>query len=159
MQPTSHNNPADPGPIAKDPKRWAKWLQGKKGYTFGWISLILLVASLFLGGLTLNCSNFDGTETKFSPEKSLGSKSANTRAEAIKLNWLGKSKVGVLVFWILAPFAWFWLEYFGIYRYRRDAKESFEYFKYAQDISSKLWLALVTVLTVLYFGKDLKGGY
>jgi hypothetical protein len=32
----------------------------------------------------------------------------------------------------------------------------FDRFKYLQDVSSKVWLAAVTVLLMLYFDKDLK---
>lgn len=32
--------------------------------------------------------------------------------------------------------------------------EMFDRFKYGQEVASKTWLALVTLLTGLYFGKD-----
>jgi|SRR5580692_9036221 hypothetical protein len=69
-------------------------------------------------------------------------------------NKIKVAQVIVLCFWILAPPMWFALE--------RDAKSAlleddreFERFKYTQDLASKIWLALVTVLLILYFGKDL----
>jgi hypothetical protein len=63
----------------------------------------------------------------------------------------------VLPIWILAPPIWFWIEYFFVYG-KEDAtkdKPALEAFKYGQDQASKIWLALVTVLFGLYFGKDL----
>ena len=34
-------------------------------------------------------------------------------------------------------------------------KDRFDAFKYQQDLSSKIWIALVSVLLVLYFWKDI----
>jgi hypothetical protein len=36
-------------------------------------------------------------------------------------------------------------------------KEDLEHLKYGQDVSSKIWLALVTALFGIYFGKDIPG--
>jgi hypothetical protein len=65
-----------------------------------------------------------------------------------------KIKVAQVSVWRRAPPRWCALE--------RDAKSAlleddreFERFKYTQDLASKIWLALVTVLLILYFGKDL----
>jgi hypothetical protein len=48
------------------------------------------------------------------------------------------SQAIILGIWILAPPIWFW-----------------EVFKYGQEQSSKIWLALVTILLALFFGKNL----
>ena len=63
-----------------------------------------------------------------------------------------------LLFWIAIPPAWFWLDYFGLYRYDPVVgKTDLDSFKYGQDVAARIWLALVTALTILYFGKDLRG--
>src|ERR1019366_447594 len=68
-------------------------------------------------------------------------------------------KVGqaiVLGIWILGPPIWFWIVYFFIYKEPSAAgRPKLEEFKHGQDQSSKIWLALVTVLLGLYFGKDI----
>jgi hypothetical protein len=76
------------------------------------------------------------------------------RGTSKELTGSGEVKAFILAFWIVVPPFWFWLEFFGHYRYERS---DLEQFKYGQDVSSKIWLALVTALTLLYFGKDLRG--
>ncbi len=63
----------------------------------------------------------------------------------------------VLSFWILAPPIWFWFEYFFLYKGSDSTtdKPALDDFKHGQDQASKIWLALVTLLLGLYFGKDL----
>jgi hypothetical protein len=61
--------------------------------------------------------------------------------------------------WVLAPPIWFWYEYYFLYsNYAPTSpatKPPLEEFKHGQDQSAKIWLALVTLLFGLYFGKDL----
>ena len=53
--------------------------------------------------------------------------------------------------------AWFWFEYFFVFRRVSDpAPDDFEKLKYGQDLASKIWLAVVSALLMLYFGKDLR---
>jgi H+/Cl- antiporter ClcA len=62
-----------------------------------------------------------------------------------------------LCIWIFVPPVWFWYEYFFLYRVIPEAekdKPEIEHYKHGVDVASKLWLALVTVLLGLYFGKD-----
>jgi hypothetical protein len=61
-------------------------------------------------------------------------------------------KATLLLGWVLLPPVALWFEYSYIYKY--DEK-TFDILKYRQDMKSKIWLALVTGLTGLYFGKDL----
>lgn len=61
----------------------------------------------------------------------------------------------VLGLWILLPPIWFWLEYFFLYKDEGTAVVKLEAFKHGQEQSAKIWLALVTLLAGLYFGKDL----
>ena len=61
----------------------------------------------------------------------------------------------VLCTWILGPPLWFWLEYFAFFeRTPGLPTDAWERFKYGQEQSAKIWLALITVLLGLYFGKD-----
>jgi hypothetical protein len=60
----------------------------------------------------------------------------------------------ILCGWILAPPIWFWFEYFFLYDRLGTAKPDAEEFRHGQEQSAKIWLALVTVLLGLYFGKD-----
>lgn len=81
------------------------------------------------------------------------------------LDWQHKFKIiqaGILVLWIIAPPIWFWYEFFFLYKRTqddnrdKDPDRDFDRFKFGQDQSAKIWLALVTVLFGLYFGKDFK---
>ena len=60
----------------------------------------------------------------------------------------------VLGIWVIVPPIWFWYEYFFLYS-NATTKPGLDEFKHGQDQSSKIWLALVTLLLGLYFGKDL----
>jgi hypothetical protein len=142
------------GPIVKgDAPWWAEPFQQLQITPIvAWLSIILLVASLVLGIWTAAQSNFNPVKDQ---SQSIKACCSDSRAER-QLNQFGKWKAGVLVFWLLAPPIWFWIEYFAIYRFDPNAREDWDYFKYSQDVSSKIWLAAVTALTILYFGKDLK---
>jgi hypothetical protein len=61
-----------------------------------------------------------------------------------------------LSFWVLVPPIWFWVEYFFLFkRTPTSDRGEFDEFKHGQDQAAKIWLALITVLLGLYFGKDL----
>jgi hypothetical protein len=103
----------------------------KKTQTYvGWTSAVLLLSSLILG--------LFGLWEIFDPSKGI------KVAQAI-----------VLGLWILVPPLWFWFEYFFLYKDKTTSKVNLEGFKHGQDQSAKIWLALITVLAGLYFGKDL----
>jgi hypothetical protein len=70
---------------------------------------------------------------------------------------VGEAKMIILICWMVLPPVWFWLEYFGGYRYQGGNFDDLEPFKYGQDIASKIWLATVTALTLFYFAKDIRG--
>jgi hypothetical protein len=59
------------------------------------------------------------------------------------------------IIWILLAPMWFWFEYFFLFQDETKSGVKLEEFKHGQDQSAKIWLALVTVLAGLYFGKDL----
>jgi hypothetical protein len=68
-----------------------------------------------------------------------------------------KCETILLVFWVCVPPAWFWFEYFFLFkRVTNPAPDDFEKLKYGQDLASKIWLAVVSALLMLYFGKDLR---
>lgn len=64
----------------------------------------------------------------------------------------------VLSAWVIGPPIWFWAEYFFLYKpipAGAAGKPSMDEYKHGVDVSSKIWLALVTALLALYFSKDL----
>jgi hypothetical protein len=68
-------------------------------------------------------------------------------------------QVIVLVAWIALPPIWFWYEYWFIYlkghRFEDRAPENLELFKYGQDLSAKIWLAILSATFVIFFWKDI----
>jgi len=66
-------------------------------------------------------------------------------------------QVIVVALWTILPPMFFWIEYIWLYKRTFDItdKDRFEAFKYQQDLSSKIWIALVSVLLMLYFWKDI----
>lgn len=63
----------------------------------------------------------------------------------------------VLCIWVFAPPLWFWYEYYFVYARipeQVEGRPKLDNYKHGVDVASKLWLALVTVLLGLYFGKD-----
>jgi hypothetical protein len=69
------------------------------------------------------------------------------------------AQVVMLIAWTVIPPTWFWYEYWFIYLkdYHSDetAPENFELFKYGQDLSAKIWLAIVSSTFVIFFWKDI----
>ena len=66
-------------------------------------------------------------------------------------------KAMILGFWVIGPPVWFAIDYFLVFNHKWAQTEHgdvFERFKYGQDVASKVWVALVTLFTGLYFGKD-----
>ena len=71
---------------------------------------------------------------------------------------MGFQKAVLIVIWVLVPRVWFWLEYYGIWRYEdKTNRQSREDLQFGQELAAKIWLAAVTALGILYFGKDFKG--
>ena len=101
--------------------------------TVGSVSAILALASL-----AFSCWGFAEGFTIESPVKV---------AQAI-----------ILAGWIVLPPVWFWLEFYLLYLPDPSSYEGWDQYKYGQELASKIWLALVTALLVLYFGKDLMRG-
>jgi len=66
----------------------------------------------------------------------------------------------IVVGWLLLPPVYFWYEYFYVYGRTRNAaaRADLESFKYGQDVASKIWIAVVSALLALYFGKDFRLG-
>ena len=119
---------------------WVRVAHALTPKLMGYLSALALFASLIFGYVTRNGANL----TASAAEKGITP--------------LGLAKMLILVGWILLPPVWFWLQYFGVYTYGRASDpDDLDSFKYGQDISSKIWLAAITALTILYFGKDIKG--
>jgi len=52
------------------------------------------------------------------------------------------------ILWSIIPPIWFWYEFFHLYReYGED--ETFEYFKYAQQLSIAIWVGILASLSFL----------
>ncbi|WP_213805747.1 hypothetical protein [Granulicella sp. dw_53] len=113
-----------------------------------WISGVLLILSFVLGVGAIYWGN--NCPLKEIPVK--------------EWPWYRQVEVAVLVSWVVLPPLFFWFEFQGIYRQGRRRPfypgttevSDWELFKYTQDVSAKVWLAVTTALLVLYFGKDLK---
>lgn len=50
--------------------------------------------------------------------------------------------------WIFGPPLWFAFEYFVLFK-KHEPSGSFEAFKYGQDLSSRAWLGVAAVLSVI----------
>jgi hypothetical protein len=92
-----------------------------------WAGLVATIASIF--ALIIGCVRFG--------------------EEPIPGQYLTKLKVFLLIAWTLLPPLCFLFEFLHF------PPGDLHNFQYEQDLKSKLWLALVTALTALYFGKDI----
>jgi hypothetical protein len=106
-------------------KSWRRW-----HFWISWVSGIVAVASIVLGlfGFT---ERFD-------------------RRSDLKL-----AQAGVLLIWIVIPPLWFWFEYYFLYKKLGPSRPSMDEYKYGVEVSSKIWLALVSALLIMYFGENL----
>ncbi|MFZ1008040.1 MAG: hypothetical protein WAN65_14460 [Candidatus Sulfotelmatobacter sp.] len=74
--------------------------------------------------------------------------------------WIKIEQLVLLVGWSLLPPVWLFFEYF--FEYLREWEPNtqpppdFDIFKHGQDLAAKMWIAVSSVLLVLYFGKDIK---
>jgi len=67
-------------------------------------------------------------------------------------------KGAILGIWVLLPPIWFWVEYFFIYKnLDSEVRPELGQFKYGQQLSAKIWLAVVSLLTALYFHGAITG--
>jgi hypothetical protein len=67
-------------------------------------------------------------------------------------------QAAIVAGWLVLPPLYFWMEYFWLYKptLAAAAASDLELFKYGQDVSSKIWIAVTSALALLYFWKDLK---
>lgn len=61
-----------------------------------------------------------------------------------------------LILWTVFPPAWFWFEYFCIWKSENyingtDSSNALDRFKYGQEVSRNIWLAFVALLAGFYF--------
>ena len=62
----------------------------------------------------------------------------------------------ILALWIVLPPTWFFWEYcFLTDEEDKMDDKKFSRLKYSQDLASKIWAAIATVLAALYFGDKL----
>jgi len=153
-----------PKPLAGKHPWWVKPIAFKHTKDIvGLASSLLLVASIGYGIWKVNGKNFDvhPIDIKTSANITNGDtptvNAVKSQEDVKSLTRTGKWKVAILLFWMVLPPIWFWFEYVGLYRYdNEDQREKLDEFKYTQDVASKIWIALVTALTILYFGKDIR---
>jgi hypothetical protein len=55
----------------------------------------------------------------------------------------------------LEEISWFLIIYLKDYHSDETVPENFELFKYGQDLSAKIWLAIVSSTFVIFFWKDI----
>jgi len=65
-----------------------------------------------------------------------------------------KIKITLLVSWIIIPPLWFYAEYFLIF-IPHGLTGTFEFFKYGQDVASKLWAAVVATISLSLYKTSL----
>lgn len=63
-------------------------------------------------------------------------------------------KACILAAWTVGPPIYFLFEYWR-WGPRANVSPDWEEFKYSQELAAKIWVALVSVLAILYFGKDI----
>jgi len=130
----------------------------------GFLATALLLYSVWYGFARINCRNFDSpgtphvdacqTEETAKPHAPVPSPDSEKRLTSV-----GFQKAVLIMIWVLVPPMWFWLEYYGIWNYEDKRKrQSREELQFGQELAAKIWLAAITALGILYFGKDIKGG-
>lgn len=67
--------------------------------------------------------------------------------------WLLPHRNVLWVTWTLAPPIWFLIQYI-LAPEAWKIGDDFQRFQYSQQIASKVWLAMVSITTALYFGGD-----
>ncbi len=73
---------------------------------------------------------------------------------AVLFGWSEDIKKVLIGFWIIVPPFWLWFEF--CYLYERGItpfSRDFEKYKYSQELSKNLWLAITAILLLVYFGK------
>jgi hypothetical protein len=130
----------------------------------GLLATALLLYSVVYGFARINCRNFDSHGPTHIDECQPGeaakpNATAATPEAEKRLTGVGRQKAILILIWVLVPPMWFWFEYFGIWRYEdKRARQDRDEFQLGQELSTKIWLAAVTALGILYFGKDIKSG-
>jgi len=73
---------------------------------------------------------------------------------AIAGDWTDDIKKGLIGFWIVVPPLWLWFEFCFLFdRGKTQFSNNFEKFKYGQELTRNLWLAISALLLLIYFGK------
>jgi hypothetical protein len=164
--------------VVRSVPSWARYLQQANESDYLWkILFCILIGCLIFGMVTTSYNNFERQQTpgaqpvKSSPDANC---SPGPCAEKQLSGW-GKAKAIILILWIILPPLWFFAEFYGPWAYELELKSKYvvpidntelqdpayrthkwERFKYRQDLTAKVWLAVVTALTIIYFGKDIR---
>jgi hypothetical protein len=73
---------------------------------------------------------------------------------AVLFGWSDNIKKALIAFWIVVPPLWLWFEFCYLYdRGITPFPKDFEKYKYSQELSKNLWLAISAILLFIYFGK------
>jgi hypothetical protein len=60
----------------------------------------------------------------------------------------------VLLFWTVVPPVWFWAEFHFIWKTApTSGSTSLEVFRYGQEVSRNIWIAMTAVVAALYFNR------
>jgi hypothetical protein len=133
----------------------------RRSGALGYLATALLIYSIWYGFARVNSPNFESSDI-VDHCKNEGAPKPDAKPSAgdeRRLTRVGFQKAILIVIWVLVPPIWFWLEYFGIWRYEdKDKRQCLEELKLGQELAAKIWLAAITALGILYFGKGIKGG-
>ena len=76
------------------------------------------------------------------------------------MHWTKIMQLIMLTFWTIVPPVVFWIDFYFLKKYDEkppSGEGAFDAYKYGIELSSKIWIALSSVLLFLYFGRDIKG--
>jgi amino acid transporter len=137
--------------LTKDDDFAAKLAKGKKlEWQLSWLYRVIFLCAVVALAVSFCLGYYGFTHP-------IDLKATKTDQWPLHVKW----QLVILLGWMVIPPLFFWIEYFGIYRRTRGYNlnapppKDWEMFKYAQDISAKIWIAVTTALLILYFGKDI----
>lgn len=73
---------------------------------------------------------------------------------SVVFGWSEDIKKMLMGIWIIVPPFWLWFEFCYLYdRGLTPFPNDFEKYKYSQELTKNLWLAISAILVLIYFGK------
>jgi hypothetical protein len=120
--------------------RWRNWLLVIVGAVSAVLAVVTVVAMLAYTPAAETDSGAPVGQVKTAP------------AKTDKPGWA----TFALVFWAIVPPAYFWYEYFVLWKGAKatnavSAGVTLDDFKHGQEVSRNIWLAFVVLLAALYF--------